>query len=240
MEGLDKEWSPSSAKAEADYRNIPYGAYTFQVKAIGKAKVWSEPFEYTFSVLPPWWHTWWAYGLYALLFAGGLTLYTRRFQRKVQKKQEQLEREQSLNIELQELNIATSRFVPTDFLKILGKEKLNQLKLGDQIETKMTILFADIRDYTGLSEKMSPEDTFKLINSFLGRMGPIIEKHNGFICQYFGDGMMALFKDDHEQAAIAAIEMQKALARYNRTRLVKNRRALESVSYTHLTLPTKA
>jgi len=53
-----------------DYRNIPHGRYTFRVRAIGAALKWSEPFEYSFIIRPPWWHTWWAricYGIIALI-----------------------------------------------------------------------------------------------------------------------------------------------------------------------------
>ena len=130
------------------------------------------------------------------------------------------------NKQLADINIANSRFVPNDFLKILGKESLLDLQLGDQTEAMMTILFADIRDYTTISEQISPEDNFKLINAFLGRMGPIIQENGGFICQYMGDGIMALFKEKHDLAINAAIEMQVALQRYNKKRFVRNRQAL--------------
>ncbi len=240
MEGLEKEWSNPSAEAKADYRNLPYGSFTFKVKAIGEAQVWSEPFEYTFTILPPWWHTWWAYGLYALLAFGASGWYVQRLRRKIREKQQQLEREHSLNVQLassnrqlaftnkqlEDTNIANSRFVPNDFLQLLGKKSITDLQLGDQTAAKMTILFADIRSYTTLSETMTPEDNFNFINGFLGRMGPIIKEHGGFINQYFGDGIMALFKDKPEMALKAAIEMQQALERYNKKRSVQNRKAV--------------
>ena len=70
MEGLNGNWSLPTSEANAEYRNLPSGTYTFKVRAIGEAQIWSEPFEYTFTILPPWWHTWWArfgYGIFALL-----------------------------------------------------------------------------------------------------------------------------------------------------------------------------
>ena len=70
MEGLNDNWSLPTSKANAEYRNLPSGTYTFKVRAIGEAQMWSEPFEYTFTILPPWWHTWWArsgYGIIAFL-----------------------------------------------------------------------------------------------------------------------------------------------------------------------------
>ena len=233
IESVDTDWSEPSAEPKADYRNLPYGTHTFKVKAIGAAQVWTAPFAYTFTILPPWWHTWWAYGLYALLTIGTAGWYVQRLRKQIKQKQAQLDKELYLNQELAvtnhklaEINIANSRFVPNEFLKILGKESLLDLQLGDQTETKMTILFADIRDYTTLSEKMTPEDNFKLINAFLGKMGPIIEANGGFICQFLGDGIMALFNDHHELAVNAAIEMQAALQVYNKKRSVKNRETL--------------
>ena len=223
MEGLDNDWSPLSREPKADYRNLPHGKHTFRVKAIGQSNVWSDPLEYSFSILPPWWHTWWAYVIYVLCTVGLVGGYVIRLRRKIRKKQQQLEREQFLNRELRELNVATTRFVPRDFVQILNKENLKELQLGDQTQAEMTVLFADIRDYTSLSEQMSPEENFKFINAYLGYMGPIIQSHGGFICQYFGDGIMALFKDKHQLAVKAAIAMQIELEKHNRRREVQNK-----------------
>lgn len=68
LEGQDENWSVPSSEATADYRNLGWGHYTFKVRAIGEAQVWSEPFEYSFSIKPPWWHSWWAYLLYLISF----------------------------------------------------------------------------------------------------------------------------------------------------------------------------
>jgi ligand-binding sensor domain-containing protein/serine phosphatase RsbU (regulator of sigma subunit) len=66
MLGLEQNWSQANKEAKAEYRNLPYGTYVFQIKAIGESGKWSEPFEYTFTITPPWWHTWWARALYAI------------------------------------------------------------------------------------------------------------------------------------------------------------------------------
>ena len=67
LKGLDEDWSLPQAESKAEYRNLPYGNFTLQVMAIGSAQTWSEPFEYAFTILPPWWHTWWAYSGYGLV-----------------------------------------------------------------------------------------------------------------------------------------------------------------------------
>lgn len=68
MEGLNTSWSKPTTETKADYRNLPYGTYTFKVRAIGASGEWSEPFEYPFTVHPPWWHTWWARTAYGIAF----------------------------------------------------------------------------------------------------------------------------------------------------------------------------
>jgi len=59
MSGLDKKWSSPSEETMVDYRNLNHGKYKFQVKAIGQSQVWTEPFTYSFTILPAWWQTWW-------------------------------------------------------------------------------------------------------------------------------------------------------------------------------------
>ncbi|MDP6112470.1 MAG: FHA domain-containing protein, partial [Planctomycetota bacterium] len=85
------------------------------------------------------------------------------------------------------LNRSYERFVPKQFLSYLEKENIVDVGLGDNVETEMTVLFSDIRDFTSLSEKMTPEENFEFVNAYLSRMGPMINKHNGFIDKYIGD-----------------------------------------------------
>ncbi len=59
MVGLDDNWSRPTDEPMADYRNLSYGSYQFQVKAIGQSQVWTEPYAYNFTIHPAWWQTWW-------------------------------------------------------------------------------------------------------------------------------------------------------------------------------------
>ncbi len=114
---------------------------------------------------------------------------------------------------------ATGKFVPYEFIGSLGHNVITDVRLGDQVEKIVTVLFSDIRDYTSLSEQMSPEENFKFICSFNERMGPAIRRHNGFINQYLGDAIMSIFPRNAEDALSAAIEMQKEVQDLNRIRL---------------------
>jgi signal transduction histidine kinase/DNA-binding response OmpR family regulator len=85
MEGLDEDWSIPQSEPKADYRNLPDSTFTLKVKAVGAAQKWSKPFEYTFTVRPPWWLTVWAYAFYGLIIASLLyTLYRFLLNRRLQ------------------------------------------------------------------------------------------------------------------------------------------------------------
>ncbi|MEZ2302634.1 MAG: adenylate/guanylate cyclase domain-containing protein [Microcoleus sp.] len=120
----------------------------------------------------------------------------------------------ALDAEL-ELTDAYGRFVPHQFLHLLGYESIVDVKLGDNVQQKMSVLFADIRDFTALSESMTPQDNFKFINDYLIRMEPCITASNGFIDKYIGDGIMALFSGSADDAVKAGIAMLQSLAEYN-------------------------
>ena len=119
---------------------------------------------------------------------------------------------------LYQLNKAYERFVPCEFLSLLDKQSIVEVQLGDQVEKEITVLFADIRNFTSISEKMTPQDNFDFINAYLSRMEPTIGKYYGFIDKYIGDAIMALFPTCADHAVQAAIEMLKRLASYNLTR----------------------
>ena len=76
-----------------------------------------------------------------------------------------------------------------------------------QVERKMTVLFADIRDFTSLSESMSPQENFNFLNSYLVQMEPVIAAHGGFIDKYIGDAIMAFWgaPTDDARHAIHAV-----------------------------------
>jgi adenylate cyclase len=125
--------------------------------------------------------------------------------------------EEALDTELKITN-ATSRFVPNQFLSFLGCDSIVDVKLGEAVELEMSILFSDIRDFTTLSEQMTPQENFRFINSYLSCMEPLIVENRGFIDKYIGDAIMALFSEGADNAVKAGIAMLHTLAEYNRHR----------------------
>jgi class 3 adenylate cyclase/CheY-like chemotaxis protein len=124
---------------------------------------------------------------------------------------------------LQILNESFLRFVPKQFLQLLEKSSIMDIQLGQQIEQEISVLFSDIRDFTSLSERMTPDDNFKFINAYLSRMEPAIIENNGFIDKYIGDAIMALFSGDADRAVTGGIAMLHNLADYNSTRTKPDR-----------------
>jgi signal transduction histidine kinase/DNA-binding response OmpR family regulator/streptogramin lyase len=66
--GIDKDWVESGNRRRANYIHLPPGQYTFKVQGSNSAGIWSDKMA-TLSIisLPPWWLTWWAYLLYAVV-----------------------------------------------------------------------------------------------------------------------------------------------------------------------------
>ncbi len=128
---------------------------------------------------------------------------------------------------LEGVNRAYRKFVPLEFLTLLKKNDIIDVKLGDQISKELTVMFSDIRSFTTISEGMSAEETFHFLNSYLSCISPIIRRHNGFIDKYIGDGIMALFPATADSALEAAIGMRRELGEFNRNRFGQSVACLE-------------
>lgn len=154
------------------------------------------------------------YGFFVLILTQAFVL-SMRFARAFHRTEE-------LSKNLESLNVAYGRFVPSEFLMYLQKKDVRDIELGDQVERDMTVLLSDIRSFSDLSEKMTTRENFQFINSYLGRMTPIISQNNGFIDKYIGDAIMALFPENSQDALDAAISMQQEIRNFNNERIDKN------------------
>ncbi|OKH15128.1 CHASE2 domain-containing protein [[Limnothrix rosea] IAM M-220] len=94
------------------------------------------------------------------------------------------------------------------------------LRLGGERRT-ITILTSDLRGFTGISERLDPEEVVKLLNLYLSDMADVITDYLGTIDEFMGDGILVLFgaplprPDDPERAIACAIAMQLALGSVN-------------------------
>lgn len=121
---------------------------------------------------------------------------------------------------LQNLSLRDSfkRFVPFEFLALLEKKSIQDVNTSDHVSLNMHVMFADLREFTLMSESMGPETVFALLNEYLAVMEPQIASVGGFINQYQGDAIMALFRGEADGAVQGAVRMWKALGTLNEQR----------------------
>src|SRR4029453_11362520 len=89
LDGLDTEWSAWTRERQREYTNLGLGNYRFRVRARSVMGAVSEDAVYTFTILPPWYRTWWAYGAYVGLALLGLAGADRVMRRRVVAKERQ-------------------------------------------------------------------------------------------------------------------------------------------------------
>jgi two-component system sensor histidine kinase ChiS len=115
------------------------------------------------------------------------------------------------NARLEAMNDAFGRFVPRQFLNALGLHSPVDASLGARASASTTIMFADLRNFTSISEYLPAAEIFGFINRYLAHVAPRIRANEGFVVHYLGDGILALFHGPPDSAVRAAIEMQREL-----------------------------
>lgn len=130
----------------------------------------------------------------------------------------QLQRMLALSQEkLEQLQRQFEHFVPADVVE--------QLTGGPGIYTPrrcaVTMLFADLRGFTALCDRLDPAVAVDILNEYFRRMNAVITSHHGLINELVGDGLLALFGAlennpwQGRDAVLAALDMRAELARYN-------------------------
>jgi len=122
------------------------------------------------------------------------------------------------HLQIAKVHGAYTRFIPQDFLQLLGRENIIDVRLGDQVMREMAVMFLDIRQFSKISESMSPKENFDFLNEYFSTVNPVIRKHCGFIDKYIGDAVMALFANYPDDALLAGIDLLRELENYNNKR----------------------
>ena len=116
--------------------------------------------------------------------------------------------------DLQDLNLLYARFVPMALVQQLHRQSIIDIQLGDQTEIPRTVFYSDIRDFTTMAETLGSRRTFEVLNQYLSLVGPIIRKNEGFILNYQGDAVLAVFPEPADSALRAALEIFQALSEF--------------------------
>lgn len=118
---------------------------------------------------------------------------------------------------LEQLQRQFERFVPADVVERLTDGHGDHAAQRRQV----TMLFADLRGFTALCDRLDPAVTVGILNNYFQRMNAVIGRHHGHINELVGDGLLALFGAlepnpwQGRDSVLAALEMRDELARYN-------------------------
>lgn len=195
LEGFDKDWNNAGNRHIANYTNLSPGHYTFRVKAANAAGAWNENgATLDIKVNPPLLQTWWAYGLYSLLFIGLMWAYSRHKAKRIE-----LQKERDVNAELIKLDkmkdsflANTSHELRTPLNGIIGlaealrdscsslldPAKLGQLGMIVSSGKRLSHLINDILDLSKLADrtidlKREPVDLRYLTDTVITLLEPL-------------------------------------------------------------------
>ncbi|HEU4860921.1 MAG TPA: two-component regulator propeller domain-containing protein, partial [Chitinophagaceae bacterium] len=128
LEGVDKDWVPSGSRRYTSYTNVGPGSYTFKVIATNSDGIWNmEGVSFIVTIRPPWWKTWWAYGVYALLLITvAIAIHRYQKQRVIRNEREKAQKkelEQAKEIEkaYQELKTTQQQLIHSEKMASLGE-----------------------------------------------------------------------------------------------------------------------
>lgn len=146
LEGADQDWFPPTSKTEATYSSLPPGDYTFFLKAMNNDGLWNEkPISYKFTILPPWWKTWWFYTLVSILALGSIYLFIVVRTRNLQKAKIELEQE----VQLRTYQLRQEK----EKVEVINKEVIEQKAI---IEAKNHDITDSIKYAKNIQEALLP------------------------------------------------------------------------------------
>ena len=238
LDGWDPRWISTDGRHRvATYTKLRAGNYTFRVQAALPNGDWSqEETQLALVVKPAPWKSWWAYALYGLA-AFGLLAWSVHRQRVVASfERNRADEEQRINRELRRV-LGEKQQISSAFHQVVSHEVADAWLEG-KVSTKgeireVTVLFADVRGFTALSETMPAREVITLVNEYLGTVVPAITGHGGVVDKFVGDEVFAVFgapiaiDGDALCGVRSALEMQNLMAQLNEQREAEGRPRVE-------------
>ncbi len=173
IEGLNKEWSLPSKEVKADYRNIPYGTYTFKVCAIKEGGEWSKPVSYSFIIKAPVYLEWWAITGYIVLFILIISLLLKWRIKRLERQKKHLKQEvQKATHEIKRQKDELKRtLISNEEKEVLLKEVHHRVKNNLQIINSLIRLQSDFMNAENFREKLKETEdriqSMRLIHEML-------------------------------------------------------------------------
>jgi class 3 adenylate cyclase len=227
LEGIDRDWLPWSHDTKAQYPSLPEHMYTFHVQARSPHGTTAEDASFRLGVLAPWYRTWWAYTLYAILAALGIWGIVRWRVRQLEEDKRQLEQtvaERTVEIRQQRDEIqAQERKSHALLLNILPSKVADELKSTGAVKPvgfdEVTVCFTDFVGFTLSSEKLPPDRLVDALNEYFTAFDEIIARYGLEKLKTIGDsymfasGLPARRASHAVDAVLAAMEMAETVRR---------------------------
>ena len=163
LNGYDKDWTNATNPRPVNYSNLSPGTYTFHVKASNSDGLWNEAgASFTFTISPPWWFTWWAYCVYALLIGGSIWAFTQYRSRVLRKENLVLEAKVNDRTKQLQQSIETIKSTQAQLIQSEKMASLGELTAGIAHEIKNPLNF--VTNFSEVSKELLDEMKTELDN----------------------------------------------------------------------------
>ncbi len=112
---------------------------------------------------------------------------------------------------LEKNNNSAYRFIPQEMIKLLPSTSILDTKAGENVQAEVLLLYADIRNFTEISENLGSEKVFHLLTNYYMNILPVIREYNGIPVQFIGDGVLVVFMEKNESVCQCALKIQSVL-----------------------------
>ena len=233
LDPLDLGWGAPAAEPFAELTRLPPGSYTFQVRTVGPGGETGPVTTWSFSVLPPWYRTWWALVLGLLVAAAGLSGYVRLRSHALHRRAAELEAR--VASQTRELRSALDEVQRAHDELEVANERLEELSLQDALtgvanRRRLQMVLED--EWTRTRRSRSPLafalldlDHFKQLNDTRGHregdrclqqvarlLSSSLARHSDLVARYGGEEFAILLPDtDLDGALLVAEQLRKGI-----------------------------
>ena len=231
LDGLEDDWQPITPSTVAAYPALPPGSYTFKVKAMDRSGLWSEPpSEIAFTIHPPWYRSWWFYTALAVFVGMSLFSYIKVRERQLRLRNlvlEQKVEERTAEVVAQSKEIEGQKGRIEDLLlNILPKEISDELKEKGKATARrheqVTVVFTDMKGFTRVAEKMTPEELVGELDDCFIHFDDIIARYGIEKIKTIGDSYMCAAGVPTQdpwhahKCVLAALEVRELMVRWQK------------------------